>query len=477
VSPTQTKNVYYDVTPPGKVNDLELDSVDDEAIDLEWDSGSDSGSGIKEYEVYRSTSSSIPDSSSRTTSGTSTSITGLDECTTYYFWVKAIDKAGNKGNASDRLEAKTSGCASSSNNNNTNNDSSNNSGGSLPACAVTFDVETPWYAGDSIVVEVESSQSYTGGELSSFATGKLTQNHGKTNLSQRAWGATIPIPLEIGNTFTLKFTADQCSAAVKTGIILDPAARTAAPVSEPAPPVESVSHEEVLMSIDSGMLPLILQEAGFNPEDQDTLAETTQLMDEWNVSKFIQIIPSPTETGKYVLKIIYRLESNGHSTIRLIENVPKAMANFTSELTSEHGFTTLKDDPIIQFEALDLREGEAVEFSYQTIASFTQEEAEFLAAQLSARTSPPILQGELNDDQPSLFSGLVSAASGMAMPIIGILVIAGIILMGRRMIPTDTRGMDNPILWSSARSDRMHGKPIVPSRFEPTPFRTVKWKR
>ncbi|MBI5231829.1 MAG: fibronectin type III domain-containing protein [Coriobacteriales bacterium] len=66
-------------------------ATSDTSVSMSWSSSTDSGSGVAGYRVYRSADDSFVKSSS----GTSTSITGLTGATTYGFYVRSVDVAGN----------------------------------------------------------------------------------------------------------------------------------------------------------------------------------------------------------------------------------------------------------------------------------------------------------------------------------------------------------------------------------------------
>ena len=80
------------------------------------------------------------------------------------------------------------------------------------------------------------------------------------------------------------------------------------------------------------------------------------------------------------------------------------------------------------------------------------------------------------EESPSLFTGLATTASGFALPVVGLLVLLGVVMVGRGYVNTNTSSSDNPMLASAARIHSLHGKPLVPSRFEPSPLHTPRWK-
>ena len=112
-----TENPYEDgdVTPPGSVSDLTVDSVTSSTITLTWTAPGDDGSigRATSYTLKRSgavidasnfaaatTVSGVP---APATVGTAESFTvpGLDSTLTYYFAIRAVDEAGNQGAVSN----------------------------------------------------------------------------------------------------------------------------------------------------------------------------------------------------------------------------------------------------------------------------------------------------------------------------------------------------------------------------------------
>ncbi len=82
-------------TAPGAPDDLAA-TAGDAQVRLSWTApASDGGAGITGYRVYKGTSATFGDGAqAASVTGTSTTLTGLTNGTTYYFWVTAVNKVG-----------------------------------------------------------------------------------------------------------------------------------------------------------------------------------------------------------------------------------------------------------------------------------------------------------------------------------------------------------------------------------------------
>ena len=78
------------------------------AVDLAWTASTDTGSGVASYWVYRGASRDGHYSKVGASTVPSWRSTGLTRRTTYWFYVVAIDGAGNRSTASSRVRATTS---------------------------------------------------------------------------------------------------------------------------------------------------------------------------------------------------------------------------------------------------------------------------------------------------------------------------------------------------------------------------------
>lgn len=95
----------FDTTPPSAPSNLRVTATTTTSIALGWDASSDAG-GVQSYRVKRA---GVADG---TTTGTSTTITGLAPGSKYTFTVTALDNAGNESAASASLTAATTAKAS-----------------------------------------------------------------------------------------------------------------------------------------------------------------------------------------------------------------------------------------------------------------------------------------------------------------------------------------------------------------------------
>ncbi|MCD6478269.1 MAG: fibronectin type III domain-containing protein [Candidatus Diapherotrites archaeon] len=94
--------VKIDTSKPTQPANFSASLESDGDIRLDWDASSDSGSGVKEYRIYRSTSSDFTPSSDnrvKITTGTNWTDTDVETGKTYYYKIKAFDYAGNESDA------------------------------------------------------------------------------------------------------------------------------------------------------------------------------------------------------------------------------------------------------------------------------------------------------------------------------------------------------------------------------------------
>lgn len=94
-----------DTTAPSAPTGLSSSNITTHSVDLSW-SASNDNVGVTGYKVYTDGSSPV------TVTGTSASISGLSENTSYTFAVSAIDAAGNESNQSSGLNVTTTSGAS-----------------------------------------------------------------------------------------------------------------------------------------------------------------------------------------------------------------------------------------------------------------------------------------------------------------------------------------------------------------------------
>ncbi len=468
----------YDATPPDTVTSLSITSTGSDQISLDWPAPSDSGgSGINNYDVYRGTTNSIPGSALTSTSDSSYTNTGLSSCTTYYYWVKARDNAGNVGPASSALEAKTSGCSDTDPDDDPPIDDND---GDVISCNVTPTyTNTALYAGETVIIKVTTSTSQVW-TLRANIPGKSGTQELKSGTGKEA-SASLNVPNQVGKSIDIfyKYQSGSCGAPKKTYVIKDPATKTSDGVSDgdntgsgsdeegssPPPilgtttPVEPVTQT---ISFSPDQIPALLASAGFNAENTQLKESMASFLVQWNVLKTITVVPS-AENGKYSLRMIISLQNTGNQgTIKLIEEIPKEFASLASELESDYPMTTLKDDPLIQFELKDLYEGQMVEIQITGKTVYDSiEEANQKAVEIAEKgTTPPLLFGtgtarpnpNGRSDVLAGFSGLVGAVGSNGLIILGFLVVVGLVMVSVRVIRTSVDGADNPIIRSAANA-------------------------
>jgi fibronectin type 3 domain-containing protein len=96
-----------DSTPPGAPSNL-AGTPGDGKVDLSWSGGT--ASDLSEYNLYRSTSSSVDQISDRSpiqsTSSSTYEDTEVSNDTRYYYVVTAVDDAGNESEPSNKINVK-----------------------------------------------------------------------------------------------------------------------------------------------------------------------------------------------------------------------------------------------------------------------------------------------------------------------------------------------------------------------------------
>ncbi len=142
--------INIDKTSPGIPDGFNGSSDSSGKVTLSWNTSSDL-SGISKYELYRSTNPDFnADSSNKIADATSNSYTETLSNGTYYYKIKAIDKAGNASNTSDKISVSVT------------TPTSNNSP-TITQCSLTLSTDLPEYLNQGIkTVTVNSS----GGSLS-----------------------------------------------------------------------------------------------------------------------------------------------------------------------------------------------------------------------------------------------------------------------------------------------------------------------
>ena len=217
-SGTSTFTVLIDTLNPGAPSSLSTSVLSDGGIELSWTGGSDSTSGINEYEIFRETSSGVGTSSVyATTSDTEYTDSSTSNGITYYYVVRAKDKAGNVSSVSNEASAKSA------------------SGG----FALSFDV--PAYAKKgSVVIKVNGTESFSDGELS-------VKKPGESNSIMIAGGksgTSMSYTYEFGSAegsyrFTATATNDGTSYTKSYDVLVDNTSPSVAWISP-----ESASEQE-----------------------------------------------------------------------------------------------------------------------------------------------------------------------------------------------------------------------------------------
>ncbi|MFH0969961.1 MAG: fibronectin type III domain-containing protein [Candidatus Diapherotrites archaeon] len=481
-------DIKYDGTPPTVPSGFNNGSINTNSIELTWSASTDGASGVKEYLVFRHTSDNASASSqATTTSSTSTTVSGLDACTAYFFWVKSRDNAGNMSDFSTKVSATTSGCSNSGSSNSGSGSGSGGGGGGGGgggSCTLNpvFDVP-PLYGGESATVKVTTTSSQVW-QLRANIPGKQGTQDLKTGTGTTA-EAEIAVPNQVGKVIDLfyKYSAGGCSVK-KTYTIKDPSTKpTENEQSENnSQPVQNNvdSQEDEMDSIEPALHAISLNEdavagllslAGFNAENEGMRTSIVDYMNKWGITKTIRVVPIEGVDDEYVLQLVIKWKNTtNHGNVKLIENVPKELAELAEQLESNYAMTVLKDDPLIQFEISDLYEGQEIEIvlTGKTIYNITTANTKAASIAETGGTPPLLfadgaatLNPENQSDFLAGFSGLASGVGGSLPLILGFIVVIGLIFVSIRTVKSSLGESNNPIIRAS--NTRISTRPREPS--------------
>lgn len=97
-----------DTTPPSAPSSLSATAISKRAVSLSWVSSTDTGgSGLANYQVFRSTSPAGPFTQIATVTSAGYSDNAVQRLTTYWYFVQAVDRAGNLSPGSSVATATT----------------------------------------------------------------------------------------------------------------------------------------------------------------------------------------------------------------------------------------------------------------------------------------------------------------------------------------------------------------------------------
>lgn len=485
----QTLAIKYDGTAPDAPENLDDTDVTEDLIAMDWSAADNPGNGsdLDKYFVYRHTDNDFDDADNVATIQSDDDLEfsddGLDACEDYFYWITALDEAGNESDESSVLDVTTDGC--SSNNDDDDNDttttttttSGGGGGGAGTTCNVTFDIPASVYAGETITAKVSGS-TYANGYFRVTPDGKATVKIDQSGLAKSSWSGPYLIPATpIGIKLTFRFGADGCISSV-TRNVKDPATKNviATTTPTPAPPSENTipvlqsntapkvepSTTTVALLLDA--LPTFMGSAGFNAENTAMQDGITSLLNSWKYIKTVSVVPG-TDEGKYSLRITLSMENTTkNGTIKIVEEVPKSFAESASQLEANYPMTVLKDDPLIQFEITGLTEGQKVDVHITGKEQYDIDEANKKAAEVAGDATTPSLlfasgtagsAPNAGDGRPLVdITGLASGVGSVAPFVIGLIVFAGIILVSVRVVRGSVEGADNPILRSASGIER-----------------------
>ncbi|MEK6902042.1 MAG: fibronectin type III domain-containing protein, partial [archaeon] len=482
--------IKYDGTKPGIPGNLGSESVNSDNATITWGAASDATSGIDTYRVYRSTTNSFSSAADvGTSSSLSKQVTGLSACTTYYFWVKARDVAGNEGDPqSSPLSFTTSGCStggSGESGSGSGSGGSSSGGGGGSSCEVTFSVPTNLYEGDSVAVKV-SGKSYANGHFRVTPTGFPTHTIEKSGLAQSSWSGNYTVP-KAGLTLKFVFGTDSCTASTSRTVspksskpaAAAPAAKesddededddpdtSSATLNEPAP-VVSLGTTTISFSMDK--VSELMAFAGFNADNVEQRGKIEALITGTGLVEMIHVVPGVGE-GNYQIEIVLTLVNRSNAgTLKVVQQVPKSFAETAGLIESNYPMTILKDDPLVQFEISDLSEGQTVEVRLKSKEQYSLSAANAKVESLKGESTPPLLfaSGTAKPAEGSgglaSISGLVGAVGSSAPFVLGFVLVLGLIFVSIRVVRGSVEGSDNPILRSASRIGERNGPLRNPS--------------
>jgi hypothetical protein len=474
--------ILYDSTSPTAPGNFTNTDREDTSASFSWSLSTDNGgSGVSQYRLYRSTSSTQPSNASKTINhpSTSTTDTGLSSCTSYNYWIEAVDGVGLESNPTGPINVTTTGCNNSGGNNNNNGGGSGGGGGGGGggSCNVSFTIPASIYAGEKITATAEGN-SYVNGYFRATPAGKATVSIQKIGTAATKWTGPFDVPNSIGTSVKFVFGTDSCTASTSR-VIKDPSTKPAA--TAPAPtntPTdtggnntsntvlenEPVLPEPVLLNVGMEQLATLLSAAGFNADNAQLVSDAEKAITEWNAQPFAKIVRVEGEKGKYALQYALSLKNTGNKgSVKIVMDIPKSFAKTAGDFTSNVSMTVLKDDPLVQFEVSELFEGQTIDIVLTSTNTYTLGVAQSKVEALQALiVNPPILfssgvakavankeAGQPLFDGGNLMTGLVGFVGNVGPLVLGFLLIVGLIFVSIRVVKGSVEGADNPILRSS----------------------------
>ncbi len=476
--------IRFDGTAPATPGNFHSTGRDDTVINLAWNAVSDPTSGLDEYRIYRSTTTTLPGSPSKTIAAGTTAVadSGLATCTQYYYWIQAVDNAGNGSTipTAHMTTETTTGCSNGNTSGNTGGNTGGGGGsggggggGGGASCDVEFDIPASVYAGETISAEA-SGNAYPNGHFRVTPAGKATVTIQKIGTTASTWSGTFAVPNSIGTALKFVFGTDSCTASTSR-TIKDPATKVtapAAPVNTSTPTntntgnlgeAPALPEPSVLTFSMDGLLAMI-SSAGFNADNPQVKTDAEAAITEWAVAPILRMVPVEGEAGKYVLQMVFTLKNTGNKgSVKMVQDIPKTFAKNASDFDASFPMTVLKEDPLIQFEIGDLFEGQTIEIVLTTKDSYSFGVASSkLEAVQGVTLNPPLLFASgtakpaankegASDDGTSIISGLVSFVGNTGPLVLGFLLILGLIFVSVRVIRNSVpAGDENPILRSSS---------------------------
>ncbi|MBI4052873.1 MAG: hypothetical protein HY394_02435 [Candidatus Diapherotrites archaeon] len=456
------KTVNYDITKPSTPSTPRI-TVGDSKIDLAWDAASDNLSGLKEYVIYQDNALLT------TTTSTTYTVTGLSNGSTYSFSLSSRDNAGNqsdKSGSSAGVPVSSSGSSGNSGSSDSSDDSDS------PAPTVLVDSTLPDVsfvnpsAGDNVKgifeVKVKATDAraiYNVGlyvdskdEKNLVAAKDVSENDEFAfSVDSSKWPDGSHELIAVATDFSPQRNKNEAKLAVvfanaekKPEQAVQKKAKT-----EEQKPETVYSKVYIMPSRESAAKALALLGLGANAS-----AEAANTVSNGTLERKIEISSDADSNGLFGLKVrISFTNVSGGGSLKVLEFVPKEIAEKASLIRSELPFNVIADDPVIEFD-VNADANQSVSIDYWLEADLNKAEAEKLSkANLASKFSAPpvVLPAETKIDYASIkaavepkpddllsgFSGLLSLADmklpfglNAGMAVLGIIAVSLVFLFG-----------------------------------------------
>ncbi len=374
--------IVYDITAPAAPTGLTATAGNSQAT-LNWSASTDSVSGVKDYIIY------LNEANHATTSGTSYTVTGLSNGTSYSFRISARDNSGNEGAQAAAVSATPTAPTSSADN---------------PITPATEDDSSP----PSIIwVNLQPKQNLSG--IFKIQVDAIDASGIKYISmyidSQDEKGFVEKITSKQGTYFefsidTTKFSDENHSLIV---VSADNAPNQHTGTSTINVNFANAKNQNNDQENNEQNKPpeketFFSQITNFGEKDKNfingiSLEETAkqkaiELAELLKPKRKIEI----TKDGKkFNLKVTISFENTDLNSIKIVEIIPKEFAKSASEIGSDFNFNVLADDPIIEFDLNSLASNKTIELKYWLKADLNESAAEEIPKNTDGKFSAPII--------------------------------------------------------------------------------------